>query len=293
MASDDITYFDYIKDTFNFKVKIPLLGYFPVNKAAVLAFAALGFANPGFWFAGAAAEIGYLFFLAGNSRFQKVLLGRRLLKQQKNEVEIVRRQLSRLSPGAVSRYRKLAHKCSLILDKSRRDEQAGLTGIGAMRANTVNQLMYIFMRLLASHDAVTRTMDQSDWKELERKTRDLERRLTDTAPDSPLYKSLSGTLEIQRKRLENVERARESLQIIAAELTRIEEQVELIREESAVTKDPEVLSVRLDAVSGVLNETSGWMEQHSDFLRSLGQDELFNGDMLDVPPQMPGLKEGD
>ena len=54
-------------------------------------------------------------------------------------------------------------------------------------------------------------------------------------PDSALARSLRATLAIQEKRLENLETAAENLAVIDAELERIEQQVRLVREESAVS----------------------------------------------------------
>jgi len=63
MARPVLSFFDYIVEAFNASPNIKGLGPIPINKMAVAGAFILGFANPGFWFAGAALEMGYLYFL--------------------------------------------------------------------------------------------------------------------------------------------------------------------------------------------------------------------------------------
>jgi hypothetical protein len=70
---------------------------------------------------------------------------------------------------------------------------------------------------------------------------------------------------------------------IDAELERIEQQVELIREESAVSGKPEALSIRLDAVTSAMAETSRWMDDQADLFVALG------GTSDSALPELPNL----
>ena len=70
--------------------------------------------------------------------------------------------------------------------------------------------------------------------------------------------------------------------MLDAELERIEQQVRLVREESAVSRSPEALSARLDAVSSTLSETSRWMDQHADLMT-----DLTSADLDDALPSVP------
>ena len=124
-----------------------------------------------------------------------------------------------------------------------------------------------------------------DRAQLEGELDKLQERLEKTEPGSALRRSLEGTLDIHRRRLENLDRATESLKVIDAELERIEGQVELIREESAVGGKPEFLSSRLDAVTATMSETSQWIDQHSDFIHSLAGDDMDAA--LTSLPEMP------
>jgi len=103
-----------------------------------------------------------------------------------------------------------------------------------------------------------------------------------TAADTPLARSLQGTLDIQVKRLESLTKARSTQEVIEAELDRIEQQVRLLREESAVTSGPEGMSSRLDAITATLGETSKWMDQNAEILGSISMEEA-DGPSMSLP----------
>ena len=71
-------------------------------------------------------------------------------------------------------------------------------------------------------------------------------------------------------------------------MERIEQQVELIREESAVSGSPQFLSARLDAVTSTMTETSHWMDEHADFFGSLAADEETS-----PAPTLPNLRQSE
>ena len=112
-----------------------------------------------------------------------------------------------------------------------------------------------------------------------------------TSPEAPerLKKSKASLLELKKKRLENLARAAEARQILEAELQRIEQQVELLREEAAISRSPEALSAKIDSVTGSLAETNSWMRQHEDILSELSVDAVTEPPrLLERPRQAHG-----
>ncbi len=61
----------YIKSAFLVSADVPALGRVPVNILLASGFVILGFAQPAFWFLGAAVEATLVTALAFNPRFQK------------------------------------------------------------------------------------------------------------------------------------------------------------------------------------------------------------------------------
>jgi hypothetical protein len=127
--------------------------------------------------------------------------------------------------------------------------------------------------LQLSLEVLARQLGQTNRRTLEAEVAALEQELA-ASPELPerLKKSKTSLLELKRKRLENFARAAEARQIIEAELQRIEQQVELLREEAAIARSPEVLSTKIDAITGSLDETNSWMRQHEDLLTDLSVD---------------------
>jgi len=238
-------------------------------------FAVLGLANPGFWFLGAAVELIYLVGVGGNPRFQRVIDGERLFAAQEGWEGKVQAAAERLSKAGRERYRNLLAKCRLILGLGGTLAGDSLGGARDLRAQNLNQLLWIFLRLLSSREAINDNVQGIPRQELTADVARLEERLAAASgkTDGALARSLQGTLAIQKKRLENLDRAAGSLAVIDAELERIEQQVELIREESAVSGQPEFLSARLDAVTATMTETSRWMDEHADFFGSLAAED--------------------
>lgn len=284
-ADQQLGYFDYLKAAFRHRYRVPLLGKMPLNPMALAALAVLGIANPGFWFLGAALEIGYLGVLSSSTGFQKLVQGERLLSRQHGFEGTVQAALAALSPVSRVRYGRLLGECGRILGIATAGGQEGT--ISDMRAGGLNQLLWLFLRLLGSREMIGGNIGQVDRAEVEEELAQVRERLGKAEKDSALGRSLQATLEIQQKRLENLDKARSSLEVIDAELDRIEQQVSLIREESAVSGGPEFISARLDAVTNTIGETSRWMEQNAEILGSFGGEEPDLAALPRLPSVMP------
>jgi hypothetical protein len=289
VPADRLAFGDYLKEAFKRRFRLPLLGHLPLNYLGIGAFGVLGLANFGFWLLGAASELVYLVLMSSNPRFQALVEKERMLAAKETFEERVARVVARLSPGSRTRYEALLEECRAVLGISERLDEEGLAAMRKMRTGGLNQMLWIFLRLLASREVLEANVRRLDRKAVEKEIADLERQIEQTAAESALARSLRGTLDIQQRRLENFDRAKESLLVIDAELRRIEQHVVLVREESAVSGKAEVLSHRLDAVSGALSETNRWMEQNARIFGELGADPLGSApaDLPELPPPIP------
>jgi hypothetical protein len=286
MPGRSLGYWAYVKAAFKRRARVPGLGYVPFNLLAMLAFGLLGVGNHGFWFLGGAAEIAYLTALAGNARFQALVEGEALLRDRPQGKPSIQQAVNFLTPPSAERYRRIFEQCRLILGINA--PLAPAATLEDSRAESLNQLLFLFVRLLSSREMLVATLSQVDKATLESDVERLKQKLAGAPADGPLARSVQATLDIETKRLENLARAKSNLEVIDAELERIEQQVRLIREESAVSGGPEVLSSRLDAVSTTLTETSKWMDQHAELFTSLSADDAL-GEAPSPPPvaQMP------
>lgn len=287
-AKESLGYLDYLKAAFFRRVPVPLLGPMPANQLGLAVFAVLGIANPGFWFLGAAAELAYLAVLSTSARFHKLVDGERLLAAKESYEERVQRAVERLQPRSRERYFRLLEQGKKILGLAEVLEQDDVASLRTLRGGGLNQLLWIFLRLLTSREVLADSLGRVDRKALEAEIASLEKRLAEADAESQLARSLAGTLDIQKRRLENHDRAEQSLLVVDAELERIEQQVVLLREETAVAGKAEILSSRLDAVTSTMAETNRWMEQNAELFGRLGADPLGNvpSDLPEIPQAM-------
>ena len=273
--------FDYIKAAFNAR---PMGMVVAPNWVGLAAFGLLGLLNPGFWAIGAGLELAYLFLLSTNGRFQNYVNA----VETRDEVEVssakVSDMLTRLLPHARERYDALERRCRVILAQ----QHLGADAVQdlQLQGQGLGRLLWIYLRLLASRQAFEGLLRESiradgaasGGQPLERRTERLRRQLADP-PEEPedLRRSLTSQLEILQQRLDTQREAREKLTFLDAELTRIEEQVELLREQAVVSTDPAAVSQRIDEVAAELGGTSQWIRDQQALY---GQVE----DVLEAPP---------
>jgi hypothetical protein len=282
MAGEPYSYWDFVKAAFWRPVRSRVLGAMPLTQMLLAAFGLAGLVNPGFWLLGLAAVVAFVGGRSSSARFQKLLAAERLAARAQSADDRMQQAYERLGPASQSRYGALVVLCREILGLAVPTSESHR--VTDFRAGNLNQLLWLFLRLLSSREGIQDTLASVDRKQLEQGIESLRGRLAGVSDaEGALARSLRATLEIQEKRLANLDAATESFAVIDAELERIEQQVRLVREESAVVSGPEALSSRLDAVSATLSETSRWMDQHADLFTDLASSELDAA----RPPSLP------
>jgi hypothetical protein len=285
MAGEPSSYWDYVKAAFWRPVRSRVLGAMPLTQMLLASFGLAGFINPGFWLLGLAGVVALVGGRSASGRFQKLVEAERLQARSVSAEDRMKLAYDRLQPASQGRYRALVVVCREVLGLGAGTSEGGLTDF---RAGNLNQMLWLFLRLLASRESITDTIARVDRRQLESGFESLKARLASAGdPEGALARSLRATLEIQEKRLTNLDGATNSLAVIDAELERIEQQVRLVREESAVSRSPEALSARLDAVSSTLSETSRWMDQHADLMSDMTSVDI-DASSLPSLPRTPG-----
>jgi hypothetical protein len=272
MAGEPVSFWDYVKAAFWKPIRSRVLGAMPLTQMLLAAFGLAGFFNPGFWLLGLATIVAIVGGRSSSARFQKLIDAERIAARAEGAEVKMQRAYERLQQASQSRYRALVMQCREILGLGGGFDESKVTDF---RAGNLTQMLWLFLRLLASREAIEDTLARVDRKQLEAGLESLKGRVAAVAdPEGALARSLKATLEIQTKRLSNLDTASNNLAVIDAELERIEQQVRLVREESAVSGSPEALSARLDSVSSTLSETSRWMDQHAELLTDLSSSDF-------------------
>jgi hypothetical protein len=274
-------FWDNVRAAFNAR---PIGMFVPPNWIGLAAFGFLGLLNPGFWIIGAGLECAYLGILAGNERFQRVVAASRQWESRRQWQARVDALVDQLGREAQSRYRALEKRCRAILDEE--GAEAVPSGV-EVQGEGLGKLLWLYLRLLLTRQAIDRVIVQSavsgeEGSRLEERIRGLERQLAAGVPGEELRRSLTGQIEILKQRLEKRTEAREKLEFLDAELTRLQEQVELIREQAVLSTDPRLVSERIDRITATLDGTSQWIRE---------QQQIYGAaeDLLAEPPPL-GMK---
>ena len=141
------------------------------------------------------------------------------------------------------------------------------------------RLAWMYLRLLLGRHGIRKVQgDARSTADLSESLAALEARLTAPGMDDGLRRSLEGQAEILRQRITHRGEAERQLAFIDSELVRIEQQVELIREQAALSTDPAILSRRIDEITATLGGTSQWIRD---------QQQIFGTmeDLLTEPAQ--------
>ncbi|MFB3891660.1 MAG: hypothetical protein ACE15C_06505 [Phycisphaerae bacterium] len=267
---------DYIKAAFNAR---PAGMFVAPNWVGVAVFGLLGLLNPGFWVLGLGLELGYLYMMSFNGRFRRLVDALGQSRSQRQWQDKQDKLLRQLAPEDQERYMSLAGRCRAILQQQAVDgETAGV----AAQGQGLGRLLWIYLRLLLMRQSIARVLRESagrdtDSRPLDEQIKRLSDRLEKETLSDELRKSLTGQVEILRQRLDGQEQARQKQAFLDAELTRIQEQVELIREQAVLTTDPMAVSQRIDQVAATLGGTTQWIREQQ---QAYGQVE----DLLVEPP---------
>jgi hypothetical protein len=269
---------DYIREAFNAR---PIGMFVPPNWIGLGAFALLGLLNPGFWVVGLGAELGYLWTLGNNQRFRRFVDASRKLETRQQWQIRVDALIRHLSSEDQQRYRALEERCKTLLEQQMQI-QSPSQGL-QVQGEGLGRLLWVYLRLLATRQAMNRIIrgaggSPNESAGLEERITNLQSRLQESLTDD-LRKSITGQIEILQERLKRRSEAKDKLAFLDAELTRIQEQVELVREQAVLSADPETLSKRIDEVTATLGGTTQWI---SDQQKIYGAVE----DLMSEPPAL-------
>ena len=267
--------FDYLRAAFNAR---PFGMFVPPNWIGLGAFAVLGVANPGFWVLGLGLELGYLAVLATNPRFQRTVHAGRLSSSDGDWQRKIGALVTRLDPSDRRLYETLLGRCRAILDQQLHG--GGIPHGLDSQSEGLGRLLWMYLRLLVARQAIRRVLADAERSEsLSGRLKGLDAQIEKSDLSDDLRRSLNSQAEILRQRLAQQTEARQKLAFLDAELTRIQEQAELIREQAALSTDPEILSQRIDEIAATLGGTSQWIRD---------QQKVYGAmeDLLSEPPPL-------
>ena len=280
-----LSFWKYLKAAFNAR---PFGLLIPPNWIGLALFGLLGLMNPGFWVIGAGLELGYLGALVTNGRFQRAVQARQSAASENQWGGKVEELVGKLNESDQRRYVALLARCRSILEQQGQTAGESMAPGLESQSTSLSRLAWLYLRLLLMRQAIDKVLvDDSDPanRRLENRIGDLHQRLADESISDDLRRSLTSQLEILEQRKAQRTEGTEKLAFLEAELTRIHEQVELIREQAVLSTDPELLSQRIDDIAATLGGTSQWIRD---------QQQVYGvmQDLVAEPPPIPLQSRG-
>jgi hypothetical protein len=237
----------YLKAAFLVRVDLPGLGKVPVNALAAAGMAILGFVEPSIWLAAIGIETAVVSTLAFNPRFQKLVEARTderalednnakrvaLIAALPEELRARLRALEQTSSRILSIYQTLGIEPELLRGTE----------------SSIDKLQWIYLKLLIARTHLTHELSAESEASLELRIQQMQQGSAQSEPSTALQRSQQATLAILRRRLENLQNRDRILHENDSDLSRIEAQVELMRENAAIEGKPASVETEIELAS--------------------------------------------
>jgi hypothetical protein len=236
----------------------------PPNWFMLAAFGLMGaFLTPGFWVLGAGVELAYLFGMSRNARFRRTVDAGAAKDDPADQRYAA--LLQRLSRGQRERQIHVEARAREIF------ATLGQSPLMATHADSLEQLVWLHLRLLAASQAIGRVVETAgrEASALDAQQAQIRRRMSGDSISAELRRSLEQQVQVIDARQEAHAQAQRRAEHVEAELGRIDQQIALIREQALLATDEERIGVSLDALAASFNEANRWLESQRDLLGAL------------------------
>ena len=231
----------------------------------------------------AAAEVTYLAGLATLPRFQAAIdakarseepggfsglrdPNRREPENPQQARDRILEVLKSLTEDRRSRFLRLRARCvemSRIANAVRGETSDASGASRELRTPALDRLLWVFLRLLLSEQAIARFLQAADEAGIEKSIADLQGRRKKRADsvgeanqaDDRIIRSLDDSITTAMARKENLEKAKQNAEFVATELDRLENKIAAVTEMAVAHTDPDEMSSRIDAISEGISQT--------------------------------------
>jgi hypothetical protein len=126
-----------------------------------------------------------------------------------------------------------------------------------IRTPALNRLLWVFLRLLLSQDALSRFLAATDENEIRSQLDSLRTQMaeSDKGGDERIVRSLQDSIAVHELRLDNYRKAEGNAGFVAIELDRLEVKIQALTEMAVNRQDPDRLSSQVDFVAESMRQT--------------------------------------
>jgi hypothetical protein len=126
-----------------------------------------------------------------------------------------------------------------------------------MRTPGLDRLLWLFLRLLVSKNALDRFLQTMNESEIAARLAELRKRLetAQAGGDDRVVRSLQDSLAMAELRLDNFGRAKKNADFVSIELDRIEGKIQTLAEMAVNRQDPDFLTSQVDSAAESMRQT--------------------------------------
>ncbi len=227
----------------------------------------------------AAGEIYYLASMLANDRFRAAVEAQDAKARRAAEAvgarEAYERIRKRLPRPLLARFDQLRDHCLKLVELagSMRGPDAAAPDGGTLES--LDRLLWGYLRMIWGAANLSEFLDHTDDDAIRTRIADLEKRLAKLPPggDDQMRAALEDHLKTSRERLANIDEAKRKLDVVAAEIERLEAKIAALAESSVAKRDVSDIAQRVDEVAEGMRKTDETMRQ------------------LQLPPELEDLEE--
>jgi len=226
----------------------------------------------------AAGEVFYLANMIGNDRFRAAIDARDAKARRETESAGARQAYERIRDSLpaplLARFERLrAHCTKLVRLAGSLTGPEGAADRGSLES--LEKLLWGHLRMIWNAAKLSEFLEHTDDRPIRERVADLEERLArlPQGGDGHLRATLQDDLKTSRERLDNIAEARRKLDLVAAEIERLEAKIAALAEGAVAKRDVGDLAQRVDEVAEGMRRTDETMRQ------------------LQLPPELEELEE--
>jgi type I site-specific restriction endonuclease len=128
---------------------------------------------------------------------------------------------------------------------------------------SLDRLLWGYLRMIWGAANLSEFLDHTDDGSIRTRIADLEKRLARLPPqgDAQMRAALEDHLKTSRERLANIDEAKRKLDVVAAEIERLEAKIAALAESSVARRDVSDIAQRVDEVAEGMRKTDETMRQ--------------------------------
>lgn len=228
-----------------------------------------------------AGEVYYLASMLANERFRSAVEAQDAKSRRAAEAlgarEAYERIRKNLPPALLKRFDQLRDHCLKLVELGGSMRGPDGSGPDKTALESLDRLLWGYLRMIWGASTLSNFLDHTDDGAIRARIADLERRLARLPKDDPgsaqMRTALEDHLKTSQERLDNIDEARRKLDLVAAEIERLEAKIAALAESSVAKRDVTDIAQRVDEVAEGMRKTDETMRQ------------------LQLPPELEDLDE--